>query len=97
MPRPYISHACTNSNIALDVYARNSHALILLHLGAHALHTHALNTHAGWGMFALEEIEPEEFVIEYIGETIRATLADKREREYQAANMDDYMFRVDDE
>ncbi len=48
-------------------------------------------------MFALEEIEPEEFVIEYIGEVVRVSLADKREAEYQAARMDDYMFRVDDE
>jgi hypothetical protein len=54
-------------------------------------------TASGWGMYALQPIEAEEFVIEYIGEAIRAPLADKRERQYMAAGMDDYMFRVDDE
>ncbi len=53
--------------------------------------------HAGWGMFAAEAIEPDEFVMEYIGELIRGPLSDVRERQYREARMDDYMFRVDDE
>jgi len=51
----------------------------------------------GWGMYAVEPIEGEEFIIEYIGEMMRVQLSDKREREHSAAGLDDYLFRVDDE
>ncbi len=37
-------------------------------------------------MFATHVIEPEEFVIEYIGEMIRLSLADTRERVYQVCH-----------
>lgn len=37
-------------------------------------------------MYAAERIEPEEFVIEYVGEAIRVSLADARERLYQVRN-----------
>lgn len=36
-------------------------------------------------MFATDTIEPDEFVIEYVGEVIRASLADARERLYQVS------------
>ncbi|GAX72908.1 hypothetical protein CEUSTIGMA_g363.t1 [Chlamydomonas eustigma] len=51
----------------------------------------------GWGMFAAEPIEAEEFVMEYLGEIIRVSISDVRERQYRAAGLDDYMFRVDAE
>lgn len=56
-----------------------------------------------YGLFAGEEIEPGELVIEYIGEIIRHSLANIRERRYEqalkAAGSDDiassYFFRLD--
>jgi hypothetical protein len=39
-------------------------------------------------MFAVEPIEPDEFVIEYVGETVRVSLADARERLYQVGVSD---------
>ncbi|CAF0726726.1 unnamed protein product [Brachionus calyciflorus] len=49
-----------------------------------------------WGLFALETIGPEEFVIEYVGETIRQSVADHREKCYNAQGIgSSYMFRID--
>jgi len=50
-----------------------------------------------WGLFAEEPIGGEEFVIEYVGERVRLSLADLREKRYEAAGRDNYLFRVDDE
>ena len=48
-------------------------------------------------MFADEMIREGEMVIEYRGELISNAVADKREREYEAAKIgSDYMFRIDD-
>ncbi len=45
-----------------------------------------------WGLFARKPIPGNEFVIEYVGELIRRTINDVRER----ADADsDYRFRVD--
>lgn len=49
----------------------------------------------GRGLFCLRDIEMEEMIIEYAGESIRAILADKREREYERKGIGCYMFRVD--
>ena len=48
-------------------------------------------------MFAAEVIEPEAFVMEYVGELIRVSVTDVRERQYRDAGLDDYMFRIDNE
>ena len=49
-----------------------------------------------WGLFALEQIAAEEFVIQYVGETIRQKVADHREKVYNAQGIgSSYMFRVD--
>ncbi|RNA09701.1 histone-lysine N-methyltransferase SETD1B isoform X2 [Brachionus plicatilis] len=49
-----------------------------------------------WGLFAMETIAPEEFVIEYVGETIRQSVADHREKCYNAQGIgSSYMFRID--
>ncbi|EFJ43946.1 histone H3 methyltransferase, partial [Volvox carteri f. nagariensis] len=48
------------------------------------------------GLFAVEPIEPSEFVIEYCGQLIRKPLDDVRQRQYDAAGYADYMFAVDD-
>lgn len=58
---------------------------------------HVIPLFAGWGMFAAQVIEPGAFVMEYIGEIIRLTLSDVREKHYRAAKQDDYMFRIDSE
>ncbi|KAJ2841235.1 Histone-lysine N-methyltransferase setd1b [Coemansia erecta] len=51
-----------------------------------------------WGLFASEPIYQGEFVIEYIGERIRAQLADLREEQYEREGIgSSYLFRVDDE
>jgi histone-lysine N-methyltransferase SETD1 len=47
-------------------------------------------------LFALEQIAAEEFVIEYVGETIRQSVADHREKCYNAQGIgSSYMFRID--
>ena len=49
-----------------------------------------------WGLFARAAIPKEEFVIEYVGETIRSSLEDCKELEYQRSGLgSSYLFRVD--
>ncbi|KAJ1961730.1 Histone-lysine N-methyltransferase setd1b [Dipsacomyces acuminosporus] len=51
-----------------------------------------------WGLFASEPTYQGEFVIEYIGERIRARLADLREEQYEREGIgSSYLFRVDEE
>lgn len=51
-----------------------------------------------WGLFALEPIAADEMVIEYVGETLRQSLADLREKKYEAEGCgSSYLFRVDTE
>jgi len=49
----------------------------------------------GWGVYAEEQINSGDLIIEYRGELIGNAVADKREKEYEAAKLDDYMFRID--
>lgn len=52
----------------------------------------------GWGLFAMENIAAEEFVIEYVGEVIRKSVADHREKCYNASGISSiYMFGLDNE
>ncbi|GFH20965.1 SET domain-containing protein [Haematococcus lacustris] len=37
----------------------------------------------GWGLYATEPIEADDFIIEYVGEVVRWQLVDARERMYQ--------------
>ncbi|KAJ8312079.1 hypothetical protein KUTeg_009452, partial [Tegillarca granosa] len=49
-----------------------------------------------WGLFALEPIAADEMVIEYVGTSIRQSVADLREKQYEAEGIgSSYMFRVD--
>ncbi|CAO3596903.1 unnamed protein product [Absidia cylindrospora] len=51
-----------------------------------------------WGLFAMEPILRQEFVIEYLGESIRQQVANQREREYEQSGIgSSYLFRVDDD
>ncbi|XP_057794307.1 histone-lysine N-methyltransferase ATXR7-like isoform X2 [Salvia miltiorrhiza] len=50
-----------------------------------------------WGLVALEPIEAEDFVIEYVGELIRPSISDIRERQYEKMGIgSSYLFRLDD-
>ncbi|XP_057969195.1 histone-lysine N-methyltransferase ATXR7 [Malania oleifera] len=50
-----------------------------------------------WGLVAQEPIEAEDFVIEYVGELIRARISDIRERHYEKMGIgSSYLFRLDD-
>ena len=48
-----------------------------------------------WGLYAAEPIDTEDFVIEYIGEYVRTSIADARQKVYERRGDDDYIFRVD--
>ena len=51
-----------------------------------------------WGLFAMEAIPINDMVIEYVGEVIRAAVADKREKHYERIGIgSSYLFRIDDE
>ncbi len=49
----------------------------------------------GCGVYAENQINCGDLIIEYIGEIIRNAVADKREKEYEKANLNDYFFRID--
>ena len=49
-----------------------------------------------WGLFALEPILEGSMVIEYVGQVIRQTVADLREKKYEAMGIgSSYLFRID--
>lgn len=51
-----------------------------------------------WGLYAMEHITQGEMVIEYVGEVIRAQVADIREKWYEKTGIgSSYLFRVDDD
>ena len=51
-----------------------------------------------WGLYALERIGRGEMVIEYVGEIIRAAVADKREKVYERQGIgSSYLFRIDED
>ncbi|BFZ63365.1 histone methyltransferase set1 [Saitoella coloradoensis] len=51
-----------------------------------------------WGLFAMERIEANDMVIEYVGEVIRQAVADAREKRYEHQGIgSSYLFRIDEE
>ncbi|CAH1134174.1 unnamed protein product [Ceutorhynchus assimilis] len=49
-----------------------------------------------WGLFAMEPIAADEMVIEYVGHTVRHSLADLREAKYESIGIgSSYLFRID--
>ncbi|KAJ3225910.1 histone methyltransferase set1 [Clydaea vesicula] len=51
-----------------------------------------------WGLFALEKIDANDMVIEYIGEIIRQKIADHREKIYEKMGIgSSYLFRMDED
>jgi histone-lysine N-methyltransferase SETD1 len=52
----------------------------------------------GWGLFTKVDFPEDGMIVEYMGETIRQCVADKREKEYEVTGMGScYMFRLDKE
>ena len=62
------------------------HYLLVLQSGIH-----------GWGLFARKHVKQDSMVIEYRGDLLRRTAADAREKAYQAAGKDCYLFTVNDD
>ena len=51
-----------------------------------------------WGLYAMEPIARGEMVIEYVGEVIRAQVADKREKAYERQGIgSSHLFRIDED
>ncbi|KAG6542171.1 hypothetical protein Mapa_016403 [Marchantia paleacea] len=51
-----------------------------------------------WGLIAVDPIDPEDFIIEYVGELIRTKISDLREHRYESRGIgSSYLFRIDDE
>ncbi|KAL5478284.1 SET1 [Sanghuangporus weigelae] len=51
-----------------------------------------------WGLYAMERISRGEMVIEYVGEIVRAAVADKREKVYERQGIgSSYLFRIDED
>ncbi|KAJ3786070.1 hypothetical protein GGU10DRAFT_267972 [Lentinula aff. detonsa] len=51
-----------------------------------------------WGLYAMERISRGEMVIEYVGEVIRAQVAEKREKAYERQGIgSSYLFRIDED
>lgn len=52
----------------------------------------------GWGLYALEPIAPDDMIVEYVGQKVRPTVADERERAYERRGMgSSYLFRIDND
>jgi hypothetical protein len=50
----------------------------------------------GWGLFTLIDLPKDSMVVEYMGETVRRCVADKREKAYEVSGEGScYMFRLD--
>lgn len=59
---------------------------------------HAKSPIHGSGLFALQDIEENQLIIEYVGEQIRHSVADMREKNYEKQGIGgSYMFRLDNE
>lgn len=49
-----------------------------------------------WGLYANEKIQEGELIIEYVGEVIRPSMADIREKRYEKSGIgSSYLFRID--
>ena len=52
----------------------------------------------GWGLYTRVDLKKDDFVIEYVGQVIRNSVADKREIYYDEAGVGScYLFRIDDD
>lgn len=75
----------SSSTLNIDTLASREPQLRFDRSGIHA-----------WGVFADEDIAAGEMILEYRGEIIGNSIAERREVEYEAAKIgSDYMFRID--
>lgn len=51
----------------------------------------------GWGLFAKRKLQQGEMVAEYVGERIRGSVADLRERKYRSQGKDCYFFMINED
>jgi histone-lysine N-methyltransferase SETD1 len=50
----------------------------------------------GWGLFTKVDLPKDSMIVEYMGETVYRSVADKREKEYEKSGIGScYMFRLD--
>jgi len=51
-----------------------------------------------WGLFATQDYQPDQMIIEYLGELIRQKVSDAREQRYESLNIvSTYMFKINDD
>jgi len=51
-----------------------------------------------WGLFAMEPISKDEMIVEYIGQVIRQSVADFREKKYEKLGIgSSYLFRLNED
>jgi len=50
-----------------------------------------------YGVFASQEYAQDEMIVEYVGEIIRQSVADVREKYYEEKNIGCYMFKIEDD
>lgn len=51
----------------------------------------------GWGLYAMETIAPDDMIVEYVGQKVRNTVAEVREKAYERRGIgSSYLFRIDD-
>jgi len=77
-------------NLTQMKYKRMKSVPMEQRLAARRSHIH------GWGLFTKIEIAKDDPIVEYMGETIRQPIADKREKAYEISGEGScYMFRLD--
>lgn len=82
--------AKTDRNVYQIKYKRMKSVPIEERLAARRSHIH------GWGLFTKIDVRKDDPITEYMGEVIRQTVSDKRERAYEISGEGScYMFRLD--
>lgn len=83
--------------IGSSIRCISEHVYLLFQIRKKALKFARSGIH-DWGLFALEPISQDEMVIEYVGTSLRQSVADLREKQYEASGIgSSYLFRVDGE
>lgn len=83
----------------LSSFPAGDGAMIMNTLETRKKQTFVMNSKIhGFGLFAGERIEQDQFIIEYVGEAIRNAMADLREKKYIAQGIgSSYLFKLDED